>query len=157
MMPARELPAPFSTLFVCTANICRSPMAAALLSNRLLARAARPRVESAGIAALVGAPADPEAVALLAELGIDLGGHAARQLTPRMAADFDLILVMEERQQRELERLIPVVRGRVHLLGRFGGFEVDDPFGGDRSAFRRSLALIQRGLDDFDAAAWRRA
>ena len=142
-----------STLFVCTANICRSPMAAALLASRR----PRPLVASAGIAALQGEPADPDAVAVLAELGVDLRGHVARQLTPELATGFDLILVMEQRQQRAVEWMVPVARGRVQLLGRFGGFEVDDPYGGGRDAFRRSLAQIQRGLDDFDALAWRSA
>lgn len=148
---------PFSTLFVCTGNLCRSPMAAALLADRFRTRTVRPRIESAGVAAVVGAPAHPYAVELLAELEIDLSGHLARQITPKMAAAFDLILAMDARQQREIERIAPVVRGRVHLLGRFGGFEIDDPIGKDRAAFRRALALIQRGLEDYDGPVWRTA
>lgn len=129
-------------------------MAEALLRERFAARA-RGTVESAGITALVGRPADPLAVALLAERGIDVSGHRARQLTPEMIASADLVLVMEAAQQQEIERLSKAARGRVHRLGRFGGFDVDDPYRLPRAAFERALRQIERGLDDFDRAIWK--
>ncbi len=128
-------------------------MAEGLLRARFAARG-RGTVASAGIAALAGRPAEPRAVALLAERGVDLSAHRARQLTPEMIADADLVVVMEQAQQHELERLSPAARGRVHRLGRFGGFDVEDPFRQQRDAFERALALIERGLDDFDRAFW---
>ncbi len=140
-------------LMVCTGNVCRSPMAEALLRARFAARG-RGSVSSAGLSALVGRPAEPLAVELLAERGIDLSAHRARQLTPDMVAAAELVVVMEAAQQHELERLAPAARGRVHRLGRFGGFDVPDPFRLPRRAFEGALALIERGLDDFDRAFW---
>lgn len=139
-------------LTVCSGNICRSPMAEGLLRARL--GPAR-RVASAGLQAVVGRPADPEAVALLRERGIDISSHVARQLTPELLAEFDLVLVMEDAQRVELERLARSARGRVHRIGKFGGFEVEDPHRRGRPAFERALALIERGVDDFDRAFWR--
>lgn len=80
---------------VCVGNICRSPMAEALVAHRL---AGMPGVAtaSAGISALVGRPADGLAQELMAARGLDLSGHRARQLTPELATSFDLILVMED-------------------------------------------------------------
>ncbi len=144
-------------LFVCVGNICRSPMAAALLKQRLSGAFPGSDVQSAGVAALVGEPAEPIAVALMSERGIDLSGHRARQLTPEMASAFDLILVMEEAHQRTVERVFPPGRGRIHRLGRFGSFDVPDPYGKPRGAFELSLALIERGLADFERALWRAA
>jgi protein-tyrosine phosphatase len=141
-------------LIVCVGNICRSPMAEALLRARFAARG-RGHVESAGLGALVGRGADPIAVALMKERGLDLSGHRARQFTPEILAAADLVLVMESGHQKQIESLAPSARGRVHRIGKFGGFDVPDPYRQPRAAFEQALALIDRGLEDFDRAFWR--
>lgn len=140
-------------LIVCVGNICRSPMAEAILAHRLATRGVK--VESAGIAALVGHPADPVAQALLRQRGLDLSAHRARQLTPELARGFDLVLVMEAGQQRAVEALEPTARGRVHRLGRWGGFDVPDPYRQNRAAFERALSLIDRGVEDLVKTFWK--
>jgi protein-tyrosine phosphatase len=82
-------------LFVCTGNICRSPMAERLAA----AYAARSGIQhfktsSAGTRAVVGHPIHPTAVPVLKQLGGDASNFAARQLTTRIAAEADLILTM---------------------------------------------------------------
>ena len=144
-------------LIVCVGNVCRSPMAEALLRSRLASRAAPVAVESAGLAALVGQGADPMAVELLAERGIDLSGHRARQLNSFLVRSFDLILVMEEGHQRAVESMVPDARGRVHRIGRWGEFDVRDPYRKGRASFEHALALIERGLGDFERKFWRAA
>lgn len=141
-------------LTVCVGNICRSPMAEALLAHRLAGRGVVATVESAGIAALSGRPADPTAQALMGERGLDISGHRARQLTPELIRAFELVLVMEADQQKAIESMLPSARGRVHRIGRFGGFDVPDPYRQDRAAFERALALIERGVGDFEKAFW---
>ena len=64
-------------LFVCTANICRSPMAQGLLEHAL----PQAQVRSAGLGALVGMPADAAAVRLMQERGIDISAHRATQIS----------------------------------------------------------------------------
>lgn len=113
------------------------------------------RVESAGIAALVGRPADPVAVALMSERGLDLSAHRARQLTPELLPGFDLVLVMEEGHRRAVEGMAPAARGKVQRLGRFSGFDVPDPYRAGRRAFEQALALIERGLDDYQQKLWK--
>ncbi len=137
-------------LMICVGNICRSPMAEALFRERLRRRGSRATVESAGIAALEGRPADPIAAELVGERGFSLEGHRARQITRALAHGFELLLVMEEGHRRAIEKMFPEVRGRVQRLGRAGNFDIPDPYGGTRADFERALALIERGLDDLE-------
>lgn len=141
-----------SVLIVCVGNICRSPMGEAVLRARVPGL----RVSSAGIAALAGRPADPLAVAAMADRGIDLSGHRARQLTAQMVEESDLVLVMERAHVADVEALTPAARGRVQLLGRFGRFEVADPYRRPRAAFDEALALVERGLGDYVQRFWSR-
>ncbi|WP_175693404.1 low molecular weight protein-tyrosine-phosphatase [Burkholderia ambifaria] len=147
--------APATLLVVCVGNICRSPMAQALFRARLPGI----DVQSAGLGALVGHPAEPFAVALMRERGLDIAAHRARLLTPPLCAQADLILTMERQQKRALERRHPSLLGRVFMLGEFcpapgharPGFDVPDPYCGTRALFEQSLRLIEHGVDDWCA------
>lgn len=140
-------------LVICTGNVCRSPMAEGLLRARM-ARVGHGSVQSAGIAALVGRPAEPLAVEAVARRGVDISAHRARQLTPELLSDADVVFVMEDGQRQYLERLSFAARGRVRRLGRNGGFDVPDPFRGTAADFERTLALIERGLDEMERVLW---
>ncbi|OXI18967.1 low molecular weight protein-tyrosine-phosphatase [Burkholderia sp. AU15512] len=131
-------------LVVCVGNVCRSPMAQALLGARL------PGVDvrSAGIGALDGQPADPLAIDLMRERGLDLAPHRARQVSSRHITRADLILTMDLEQKRWLERRHPFLCGRVFRLGAAAhGFDIPDPYLGPRASFEHSLRLIERGVD----------
>ncbi len=136
-------------LAVCVGNICRSPMAEGLLSSHLRQRAPKTHVMSAGLSALVGQPADPTAIELMSERGIDLTEHRARQVNVEFIRTSDLILVMETWQVKAVEEMMPSIRGRVHLLGKWSGFEVGDPFSKSREIFETSLSQIERGVNEW--------
>jgi protein-tyrosine phosphatase len=140
-------------LVVCVGNICRSPMAEALLRARLGHRPGF-EVSSAGVSALVGHPADESAIALMKDRGIDISAHRARQLTPLLAAASDLILVMESGHERAVLDIAPQARGKVHRIGRFGSFDVPDPYGLPRAAFEDALGLCERAIADYERAFW---
>ena len=87
-------------------------MAAALLAHNLAGQNVAAKIESAGLGALVGNPADPIAQELMAERGIDISNHRARQLTTEMLTEFELILTMESDQVKAIETMHPQSRGR---------------------------------------------
>ncbi len=117
-----------SVLIVCVGNICRSPMGEYLLREAAKQSGIDINVSSAGIGALVGHGADKIAVGVMLENGIDVSDHCARQIDEDLVKNNELILVMELWQQKELERIYPFSRGRVHLLGKWDESEISDPY-----------------------------
>jgi len=105
-----------SILVLCEGNHCRSPIAESLLRAGL---GEAIQVTSAGLGALVGHPAHPEAQKIMAEQGLDITAHQGRQLTRELALGSELILVMDEPQKATCEAMAPATRGRVFLLGHW--------------------------------------
>ncbi len=138
-------------LLVCTGNICRSPLAAALLERALRERAAAGmEVTSAGTGAWDGAPVSEGAYLVGLERGLDLSGHRARLLTRELVEEADLILTMARHHRARVDELGG--EGRVFVLGEYAGregddAEVSDPFGGDLDVYRDTLAELDALLD----------
>lgn len=134
-----------SVLVVCIGNICRSPMGEALIAAAL----PHLNVSSAGVGALVGQSADPLARALMAERGLDIESHRARQLTSNMCQEADLILVMDDDQRLHINQRHPFTRGKLFRLGEAARVDIPDPYRLGRAAFDQALQLIDAGT-----AAW---
>ncbi len=135
-------------LVVCTGNICRSPMAEALLRARLGARVQQ--VASAGTGALVGHPADPLAVEVAGIHGLDLTAHRAQQATLPLLSAMDLVLTLDQSHSDWLNRQYPQLRGRVHKLMRWrDDADIADPYRQPRAAFVSAFAAIQAGVEDW--------
>ena len=133
-------------LLLCTANVCRSPVAEALWQAQAQLRKKRLVVTSAGLEALPGQPADPVCVELLAARGLDLSAHRSARVNLGAAPDQDLILVMENRHAQRLRAALPVLRGRVHLLGCWGVGEIADPHGGSRDQYESCIVQIEASV-----------
>ncbi len=130
-----------SVLIVCVGNICRSPMAVAVLRRHLPAGV---QVSSAGLAARAGDGVHPVAAEVLDAHGLALNDHVARQLHPDMLDAADLVLTMELRHANALRAISPRVRAKLHLMGRWdGNREVRDPCGRPRGAFEQAFTEIE--------------
>ena len=135
-------------LLVCIGNICRSPVAEALLKREFPDK----DVRSAGMAAMIGRPADATAQEIALRHGLDLSGHCARQVTADICREADLILVMESAHQRELASRYPLARGKIHCLGETPAgerFDVADPYRKTRDAFEQAHAAIEQGIESW--------
>ena len=144
-----------SILFVCSANQCRSPMAKALLKSILIDAGVLSnwQVASAGTWAHEGVHATDLARQVMRERGLDIEEHRSQSVSGEMLAEFDLVLVMEERHREFLQRTFPLVAGRVHLFSEITGREVDiaDPVTGTLDTYRTTVEelteMIQEGYD----------
>ncbi len=146
----------FTIMMVCLGNICRSPMAAAVLRAKLTAAGhSQVRVDSSGTGHWhVGEPADARARETLRATGYD-DAHTARQLQPQDVADYDLVLVMDEANLRDVMALAPGA-GNVRKFRSFDpevsspgaatddSSDVPDPYYGGAAGFANVLAMVER-------------
>jgi protein-tyrosine phosphatase len=140
-------------LFVCTANICRSPTAAGVF-RRLLARTGQEQafeVDAAGTHDYqIGKPPFPTAVEVSKQRGYDITQHVARCIKPGDFDHFDLILAMDKSNLASLKTIAPTrSKQKIELLLEYGdryhGEEVPDPYGGEVHDFELALAMIEDG------------
>jgi protein-tyrosine-phosphatase len=146
-----------NVLFVCSGNVSRSFLAEALFRSELKALKVEDiSVSSAGLYAFPGNPPDPQMTAYLSSMGVSFEPHEARQISKQELDWADLILVMERRQEADLEKLWPEAKLKVQLLGKYvaGGWEDEilDPFG--KSPYHYRLAQSQITLAVQSLAKW---
>ncbi len=137
MVSHSPMPVPKLIVTVCTANICRSPMAEALLRHALAAEPEPLRsckVVSAGVAARGGEKVSINSVDALAKVGLRISDHRSRPLTPELATEADLILCMTESHRAVIGLALDPVPKNVHLWREFmpkgSSREIADPYGG---------------------------
>jgi protein-tyrosine phosphatase len=145
---------PFRIIFVCTGNICRSPMAEVMLRD-LVTRSGLGRLITTSSAGTgdwhVGEQADTRTISALAKRGYDGSHHRARQFDASWFDDLDLVVVLDRSQERILRNWAPTERDRnkVRLLLSFDRDQailrdVPDPYYSDDALFDSVLGMIER-------------
>jgi protein-tyrosine phosphatase len=140
-------------LFVCTANICRSPMAEGVF--RILARRAGLEeafaIASAGTSSVhAGQAPTPAAIEAAARRGYDIAGQRSRAVTKEDIAAADYVLAMDRSHMADLRWMAPRDKAdRLQMFTKFGPMpgilDVQDPYGGTQQDYERALDLIEAG------------
>src|SRR5215467_8090075 len=144
-----------SVLFVCTGNICRSPIAEGVFRSFVgqVGLLDSVIIDSAGTGdSQVGQPPDPRALAAAMRRGYELPRRRARQVGVQDFERFDWILAMDSRNLRELESLRPLAyRGHLGLLLALADsgdlVDVPDPYFGGPGEFDHVIDLVERGAE----------
>ncbi len=142
-------------LLVCTGNTCRSPMAEALMRQKLADRLGcgvdeledcGVLVSSAGIAAMSGGRPSPEAAQVMAARGIDITSHTSQPLTDRLVRYSDLIITMTRGHREAVLAQWPEAAARTAVLSA-QSIDVADPIGGPLETYQACADQIDRELD----------
>ena len=142
-------------LFVCTANICRSPMAQALFNAQAAKRneAGAWSARSAGTWAAENQAASGHAVTVMAQRGLKIQSHRAHQVDGTSMEEADVVVVMTRNHRDALMSEFPAQRKKIHLMSELEGREYDiaDPYGGTLDEYeiraREFEQLIERGYE----------
>lgn len=140
-------------LFVCTGNICRSPLAEGVLRHRANERGLKVLADSAGTGAWhIGERPDPRSVEVATRNGVTLEGRA-RKVVDEDLHEFHLVVAMDRSHLRHLERMRDRIGGdaMLTLMRDFdpepGDRQVPDPYYGGPDGFDRVYAMIDRAIE----------
>jgi protein-tyrosine-phosphatase len=141
--------APKNILFVCTGNICRSPVAQ-FLAERFAREAGLPwSLSSAGVEAETGKGMTPGAARSLASRGVRGARHVARQLTAEMLSAADQVYALTNEHRRIIAARFPDHAAKTVVLRENAGLpdaDVDDPYGESDAVYEKCAARIEEAL-----------
>ena len=142
-------------LFVCSANMCRSPMAQVLFERLLRQHGIQDEWEvgSAATWGFDGSRATEGAIQAMKRKGLDLSMHRSRNITRELVRDNDLILTMERNHKEALRIEVPEYAAKIMLLSEIvsQNYEIRDPVGGLASDYDATAdeleSLLVEGFD----------
>ena len=139
---------PLRLLFVCTANMCRSPMAEGIARKLSVDHGVPVEVRSAGILAEPGFRALDEVVTVCGEVGIDLAEHRSQRLDASLVEWADHVLVMENGHAMAVHACDWRAPYKIWKVGDFVGKpKIADPTGGSLRDYRKTRDLLVNAIE----------
>ena len=142
-----------TVLFICTGNVCRSPMAEGLFRDLVEKNDADFNVKSAGVGAQDGQPPSENSVRAMQDLGIDITSQRSQMLTAELAAEADMIIGMTQGHVEMVNLMYPQAADKTFMLREFDESlplherEIADPIGGSYEIYCLCRNQIREGID----------
>ncbi|MGB1790139.1 MAG: ribose 5-phosphate isomerase B, partial [Limisphaerales bacterium] len=142
-----------TVLFICTGNVCRSPMAEGLFRDLVEKNDADFAVKSAGVGAQDGQPPSENSVRAMQDLGIDITSQRSQMLTAELAAEADMIIGMTQGHVEMVNLMYPQAADKTFMLREFDESlplherEIADPIGGSYEIYCLCRNQIREGID----------
>jgi len=142
-------------LFVCEGNTCRSPMAEGILKKMLQAKGiTNIEVQSAGVSAVIGSPANPNAIQVTRKHRVNLRNHAAQPVSKELILWADWVIAMTPAHRDVLRKNYPEKSNSIILLKELGrlnprpeDLEIQDPFGSDYWGYEHSFLELEAEIE----------
>jgi protein-tyrosine-phosphatase len=138
-------------LIVCTANICRSPVATALLEDRLRQKGLKDwQVSSAGTWAMSPRQASRYSIEVMKRAGFDISHHRSRMVEEAHLADADLVLTMEDGHAEALRAEFPQHAQKIFMISEMVNqtYNIADPYGGPLVDYERMYVNLSKVIDE---------
>lgn len=134
-------------LFVCSGNICRSPLAEVMTRSALTEAGIDAVVQSCGTAALTGQRAENGARYAAARLGLLLDEHRAQPVTRELIDDASLVVCVTDRHRDHVRQFFPRGRAKIVSFDELTGLgDIPDPYGGNEADYRALRDQLEKGM-----------
>jgi len=148
----RNVLSPRSILFVCTANITRSPVAEAMFRKLAKKSGEKWNIASAGIKAVKGASANQVVSFIMFQRGLPLHNHSSQPVTKKLLSRYMWIIVMEEAHKKAILEIDDSLKDRVFIFreltrtGELGDYNMPDPTGREALDFSQLFEILDNEI-----------
>ncbi|MCF7811727.1 hypothetical protein K9N50_12145 [bacterium] len=148
----RKTTSPRSILFVCTANITRSPVAEAMFRKLAEKSGETWKIASAGVKAVKGASANQVISFIMFQRGLPLYNHSSQPVTKKLLSKYMWIVVMEDKHRKAILKIDENLKDRVFLFreltadAKLDDYNMPDPTGKDAQDFSQLFDILDKEM-----------